>query len=82
MNSRKCLKGETTVSLVSALGSIYFDGCLPKRMKQGIKDVYFKSGQVQYSYLYFGGREIKDGKNYNLRRTRAQQSVGKQGKNR
>ena len=58
-------KDEIEVKMISALGCLLGKMTIPKKMKKGLIETYFKSGAVRSTYLFINDKEITDGKNYN-----------------
>jgi hypothetical protein len=61
---KKC-KGEMVVKMISALGSVLGEMCMPKKMKEHLIKAYVDSGVIRTTYLFIDGTEITDGINYN-----------------
>ena len=59
-------KDEIEVKMMSALGCELGTIIMPKKMEEGLKKVYIESRAVESTYMFINGKEITDGKNYNL----------------
>jgi antitoxin component YwqK of YwqJK toxin-antitoxin module len=65
MGERKLFDDEIQVKMISAMGFLLGEMIMPKKMKGGLIETYFKSGTVKSTYLYIDGEEVTDGHIYN-----------------
>ena len=54
------MKGESTIQMVSGLGSVYGSMPVPDVMVEGIVKVWRESGACRFSYLYVNDKEMPE----------------------